>query len=129
MENQKTITIKDMDNKLHFRIRLFDAEKGLDFIDNYLAQSKEGKVSVKPYLNDLLPLASMLDTNGHQIVKEGLTLQDCYGFFQNPLSVIELGIEILKFQQVFMQNSEMFQPLTTMLSGMWNTRLSGLQTQ
>jgi hypothetical protein len=126
MESTKNIIIKDMDNKMHFRIRLFDCEKGLDFIDNLISRIKSDSVmSVKPYLDDLLPLAALLDNNGREVVAPSLTKEECYSIFQNPLSILELGMEIFKFQEVFLKNSEAFRGLEKTLGSIWNTKVSG----
>ena len=125
MESTKNIIIKDMDNKMHFRIRLFDCEKGLDFIDNLIGRVKSDSVmSIKPYLDDLLPLAALLDNNGREVVAPSLTKEECYTIFQNPLSILELGMEIFKFQEVFLKNSEAFRGLEKTLGSIWNTKVS-----
>lgn len=121
MEDVKDITINDMGNTLYFRIRLFDAEKGLDFIDKIAESIKDKKFSVKNYLNDLIPLASLLDVNGVTVVKASLTLKDCYGIIRNPLAIVELGTEIFKFQEVFMKDSVICQRLMQKVGNIWNT--------
>lgn len=129
MENIKDIVIDDLDNKIHFRIRLFDAEKGLDFVESVGKLAKDGNFSIKAVLDDLLPLVSLLDTNGDKIVRERLTRQDCYGIFQNPLSIIELGFEVFNFQMVFMKNSKIFRPFAGHLENMLNTGILGSETK
>lgn len=126
MESSKKIKIKDFDNEFNFRINLFTAEKGLDFIDSVVGRIK-GELSIKPYIDDLLPLADLLDGQGN-VVKSGLTRQDCLAMFQNPLSIIELSVEIFKFQEVFLKDSEIFQPLISTVKGIWNTKVSESQT-
>ena len=121
MEDVKDITINDMGNTLYFRIRLFDAEKGLDFIDKIAESIKDKKFSVKNYLNDLIPLASLLDVNGVTVVKASLTLKDCYGIIRNPLAIVELGTEIFKFQEVFMKDSVICRQLMQKVGNIWNT--------
>ena len=121
MEDVKDITINDMGNTLYFRIRLFDAEKGLDFIDKIADSIKDKQFSVKNYLNDLIPLASLLDVNGVTVVKASLTLKDCYGIIRNPLAIVELGTEIFKFQEVFMKDSVICQQLMQKVGNIWNT--------
>lgn len=121
MENIKNIVIEDFDNKINLRIRLFDAEKGLDFVESVSKLVKSGEFSIKALLDDLLPLASLLDTNGDRVVKEGLTRKDCYGIFQNPLSIVDLGLEVFNFQMVFIKNSKAFRPLIGPLENMLNT--------
>lgn len=125
MESIKNIIIKDMDNKMHFRIRLFDCEKGLDFIDNLIGRiNSDSVLSVKPYLDDLLPLAALLDNNGREVVSPSLTKEECYSIFQNPLSILELGMEIFKFQKVFLKSSEAFRELEKTLGSIWNIKVS-----
>lgn len=125
MESTKNIVIKDIDNKMHFRISLFDCEKGLDFVDNLLGRINADSLnSVKPFLDDLLPLAALLDNNGREVVTPSLSRQDCYSIFQNPLSILELGIEIFKFQEVFLKNSEAFRGLEKILGNIWNLKVS-----
>lgn len=125
MESTKNIVIKDMDNKMHFRIRLFDCEKGLDFVDSLVSRIKtDSLMSVKPFLDDLLPLASLMDGDGREVVTPSLTRSDCYSIFQNPLSILELGMEIFKFQEVFLKNSEAFRGLEKILENIWNTTTS-----
>ncbi len=118
----KDIVIDDMGNKHHFRIKLFDAEKGLDFVDLYLNTMKNiqgaSQVSIKPFLKDLIPLAALMDVNGSQVVNSQLDLPTCYSIFQNPLSILELGLEIMKFQEVFIKSSKAFQPLMNKLKAM-----------
>lgn len=129
MENStKTIVIKDMENTLHIRISLFDAEKGLDFIDNALGKIRgNSSISVKPFLDDLLPLAALLDSTGATVVHPSLNRQLCYTLFQNPLTILELGIEILKFQEVFLQSSAAFRELSGALRAIWSTKSSVLK--
>lgn len=127
MESTKKIKIQDLENTFYFQIQLFDAERGLDFLDNIAGRLKGG-LSIKPYIDDLLPLASMLDSNGEKIVQETVTRKDCYSIFQNPLSIINLCIEIFKFQEVFLKDSEIFLQLKNNLGSIWNTKISGSVT-
>lgn len=120
MEETKKVCIKDFGNSNYFLINLFNAEKGLDFIDNLKNNFKGGTINIKPLLDDLLPLASLMDANGEKIVKESVTRQDCYALFKNPLSILELGTDIFEFQMVFLENSEAFRPLASTLRGILN---------
>lgn len=129
MENFKKITIKDLGNEVNIRIKLFDAEKGLDFVDNLGAIVRSKEFSIKPFLDDLLPLASLLDTNGDKVVIESLTRKDCYGLFKNPLSILELGTQIFEFQTVFLKDSELFQPLAEQLQNILNIKNLGSETK
>lgn len=123
----KDIVIDDMGTQHHFRIKLFDAEAGLDFVETYLnaIKSFQGteKTSIKMFLKELLPLAAMLDVNGTTVVNPQLDLPTCYSIFQNPLSVLELGLEIMSFQEVFIKNSKVFRPLMDKLGNMSPTRI------
>lgn len=120
MEETKKVCIKDFESKNYFLINLFNAERGLDFIDNLKNNFKGGTINIKPLLDDLLPLASLMDANGEKIVKESVTRQDCYALFKNPLSILELGTDIFEFQMVFLENSEAFRPLASTLRGILN---------
>ena len=120
MESSKKIVIEDFENKVNLKIRLFDAEKGLDFVEKVAKLARNNEFSIKTLLDDLLPLVSLLDTNGDKIVKETLTRQDCYGLFQNPLSIIDLGMEVFEFQMVFIKNSKAFRPLAKHLENIFN---------
>lgn len=129
MGNSKRVEIKDIDNTLYFNIRLFGVEDGLDFLDKLASVIRNKDFSIKPFLSDLLPLASLLDARGDKVVKDGLTIEDCYSIFQNPLAVVELGTAILEHQKVFMENSKLFRPLMKTLDGIWNTENLGLETK
>ena len=120
MENSKKIVIEDFDNKVNLNIRLFDAEKGLDFVEKVAKLARNNEFSIKTLLDDLLPLVSLLDTQGDKVVKESLARQDCYGLFQNPLSIIDLGMEVFEFQMVFIKNSKAFRPLAKHLENIFN---------
>lgn len=128
MENTKKICINDMGNKLYFKLHLFDVERGLDLADKLAGNLIAKNIKIRELLGELLPLVDMLDAKGDKIVKEGLSVSDCNSIFQNPLAVIELGAEVLKFQQVFIQNSALFQPLMKTLGNIWNTKTSELAT-
>lgn len=128
MENTKKICINDMGNKLYFKLHLFDVERGLDLADKLAGNLIAKNIKIRELLGELLPLVDMLDAKGDKVVKEGLNVSDCNSIFQNPLAVIELGVEVLKFQQVFIQNSALFQPLMKTLGNIWNTKTSELAT-
>lgn len=128
MENTKKICINDMGNKLYFKLHLFDVERGLDLADKLAGNLIAKNIKIRELLGELLPLVDMLDAKGDKVVKEGLNVSDCNSIFQNPLAVIELGAEVLKFQQVFIQNSVLFQPLMKTLGNIWNTKTSELAT-
>lgn len=128
MENTKKICINDMGNKLYFKLHLFDVERGLDLADKLAGNLIAKNIKISELLGELLPLVDMLDAKGDKVVKEGLNVSDCNSIFQNPLAVIELGAEVLKFQQVFIQNSALFQPLMKTLGNIWNTKTSELAT-
>lgn len=129
MENTKKIEINDFDRKLYFKIRLFGVEEGLDYVDRLAGTIKEKSFSVKPHLRELLPLASAMDIRGDKVVKEEISLEDCYATFQNPLAVIELGMRILEFQSVFMESSELFRPYLKILQSFLNTQISASETK
>ena len=113
METIKKITIKDLDGqKLTFSVRLFDALDGIDFVDRYVSSKDK---SIKPFLTDLLPLATLLDASGQTAV-DTMSLEKVNTYFQNPLAVIELGLAILEHQKVFMKESEVFRPFLAILA-------------
>lgn len=125
MEKIKKVTVKDLDGqKLSFSIRLFGALDGLDFVDRYVTSKDK---SIKPFLADLLPLATLLDTTGMQPV-DTMSLEKVNTYFQNPLAVIELGLAILEHQKVFMKESEVFRPFLDILEKMSTFKNSGSQT-
>ena len=125
MENTKKIVIEDLDNKVNLEIRLFNAEKGLDFVENIVKRGKDERFSIKAMLDDLLPLVSLLDADGNKVVKEGLSRQDCYSLFQNPLSIIDLGMEVFEFQLVFLEKSKAFQPFAKQLRDTFSMKTLG----
>ena len=119
MENTKVIEIKDFDNTLKFKIRLFGALEGLDFMDTALGviSSKE-RLSIRPFLETLLKLATPLDLSGNTALLppgQVLTLSVADEMIQNPLSLMDLGFQILEFQKVFIKSSSQFQPLVRTL--------------
>lgn len=125
MENTKKIVLEDLDNKVNLEIRLFNAEKGLDFVENIVKRGKDERFSIKAMLDDLLPLVSLLDADGNKVVKEGLSRQDCYSLFQNPLSIIDLGMEVFEFQLVFLEKSKAFQPFAKQLRDTFSMKTLG----
>lgn len=123
LQESKNISLKDMDNTLKFRIKLFDALEGLDFMDKAIALIKsEEKLSIKPFLNDLLKLCVPLKADGTPLIDTAFNLEFAGSIIRNPMTIIELGIEILKFQQVFLQGSETSQVLTDKVKSLFNTR-------
>ena len=112
MEKVKKVTINDIDGKkLKFAVKLFGVDEGLDFIDKWV--SSENK-SIKPYLAELLPLATLLDANGAESV-DTMSLDKAKIYFENPFAVLELGLAILEHQKVFMNESEVFRPFLALL--------------
>lgn len=98
--------IKDLEGVKHFSIRLFEVMEGLDFIDRFVGSKDR---SIKNYLSDLLPLATLLDANGQETV-DVMSLEKAKTYFQNPLAVIELAMAVFEHQKVFMKESKVFQP-------------------
>lgn len=124
MEKIKKVAVNDLDGKkLSFSVRLFDVEKGLDFIDRYVASKDK---SIKPFLADLLPLATMLDANGVNEVDQ-MSLDKAKVYFENPFAVLELGLLILEHQKVFMKESEVFRPFLEVLEKVSLFQTSGSQ--
>ncbi|MDR0571929.1 MAG: hypothetical protein LBG48_03720 [Rickettsiales bacterium] len=106
MEKTKKIEIQDLERKLYFEIRLFKAMEGLDFMDKFAGLFKNDKITIKPYLADLLPLATQIDESGTKI--QNLNIDIACILFENPIAIAELGLKILEFQEVFLQNSVTF---------------------
>lgn len=104
MQKVIKVQIKDFENTVHFQIRLFDVMEGLDFIDRHMVTKDR---SIKAFLKDLLPLATLLNTQGTEPVAV-MSVETVSSYFQNPLAVLELGIKILEHQMVFMKESEIF---------------------
>lgn len=124
MEIQKTkiVSVVDFTGEKFFKIRLFNVLEGLDFADKIagsVADFMNNKnFSVKAYLADLIPLALPMDVNGKEIVwneRTPFTLKDAAGMFENPVALLDLVAQILEFQQVFFQKSELFQTFKEIL--------------
>lgn len=127
MESEKVIEINDCDNILKFKIRLFGALEGLDFMDTALGviSSKE-KLSIRPFLETLLKLATPLDMSGKMpLLQQGqnFSLSVADGIFQNPLSLLNLGLQILEFQKVFIKSSPQFHHLIKTLERKLNIKI------
>ena len=112
MEKLKKVVINDFDGiKHHFQIKLFGVDEGLDFIDRYVTSNNK---SIKPYLAELLPLATKMDESETNPV-DVMSLDKVKVYFQNPFAVLELGLAILEHQKVFMKESEVFRPFLALL--------------
>lgn len=127
MENTRVIEIKDFDNTLKFKIRLFGALEGLDFMDTALGliNSKE-RLTIRPFLETLLKLATPLDLSGNMaLLPPGkvLTLSAADEMFQNPISLLTLGFQILDFQKVFLESSPQFRPLIRTLEEKFHIKI------
>lgn len=110
MEKEKIVEIQDLDNKLKFKIKLFSPLQGIRFFDTFIA-SMDGKFSIEPLLKDLLPLATQLTADGKEFMP--LDINSADKLFQNPLAIMDLGIEIFNFQSVFMESSPRFRPFAS----------------
>lgn len=119
MEKTKIIKIKDLENEFVFQIRLFQSEEGFGFVDKAI-RSKDG-FQISQYVDDLLPLVSMMDSEGKNVVKNGLTKKDCFAMFQNPLTIFDLAMDVMEFQMVFLKDSKLFQHITPTLQSLWTT--------
>ncbi len=109
MENTKIVEIKDMGEIKKFRIRLFNAMEGLDFIDKFMSTFKgDASISLKPFLKDLLPLAYLLSEDKEAMA---LSYDTATVTFKSPLAILDLAKEILEFQMVFTKDSAIFQML------------------
>lgn len=118
IEKIKKVEIKDCGEVKHFAIRLFDPLAGLDFIDRVigLMAGDKSKISVRPLLGDLLPLATLVGADGTTKIAD-MSLDKANTYFQNPLAVLELGMKIFEHQMVFMNESEIFRPFAETLRG------------
>lgn len=124
MQKTNIITIKDLDKELKFKITLFGALEGLDFFDkatNILAN--KNSLSIKPFLNDLLPLAFLMDEKGINEIQK-MDLKSIGVLVENPLTILELAIEIFKFQEVFTKGSSLFRPLIEIVKQLYSTLIS-----
>lgn len=131
MERKKIVKIKDLGGDRYFEIYLFNALDGLDFFDKAvgLVRSTE-KLSIKPFLGDLLKLAAPMDALGKETIqKKGeMNVAQAASMLESPVALLELGFEILKFQQVFIEGSEVFPELKKALNGLFNIQTSESQT-
>ena len=127
---EKIIKITDLGNTLYFKIRLFNAMEGLDFMDNVLSARTKGFMSIKPVLNELLKLCIPMDAEtGTKPVMNNFALPEANVMFQNPLAIIELGLEIFQFQEVFTKDSVIFQNFYNTAKNLFNTKASESQTE
>lgn len=115
MEKEKIVEIQDLDNKIKFKIKLFSPLKGIKFFDTFIATIGD-KFSIEPLLKDLLPLATQLTEDGRPV--NTLSIETADVLFQNPLAILDLGIEIFNFQQVFFESSPRFRPFASKLQNM-----------
>lgn len=120
MQKVIKVQIKDLENTVHFQIRLFEVMEGIDFLDRHMAAKER---SVKAFLKDILPLATLLDAQGDNPVTS-MTLENVGSYFQNPLSVMELGIKILEHQMVFMKESETFREYAAAVAKLLHLQIS-----
>lgn len=137
--DSKTIKVEIMDGgkKKKFVVHLFNALDGLEFIDTLIAtvgdvmalrNGVSKKVSIRPLLKDLLPLATYM-SDDWQTPLGTLSEETINTYFENPLAVIELGKKILDHQMVFMKESETFQGLTDAFKNSFNMPISDSVTQ
>ena len=123
MEKIKTVEIQDLEKKLKFRIRLFKAGDGLDFMDKLAALFRNNSTfSLKFYIRDLLPLATMIVEGQDEGIQ--MTLEKAETMIESPLAIIDLAREILAFQMVFTKNSATFQVLPNSLQNVFQLKTS-----
>lgn len=118
------VTIKDGGNDKKFRVRLFGALEGMEFLDRFLASDKP---SIKKIAGDLLPLATLVGADGNAVDTMSTEKVDTY--FQNPLAVLELAYKVFQHQMVFMNESETFRKFAPMVENMLNMPISDSVTQ
>lgn len=129
MEKEKIVEITDFGNKNVFKIHLFGIQEGIAFIDKAGSAlfKKDLNEPVSYFLSSLLPLASLMSLDGKTVITEKMSVNACEDIFQNPLSVIELGKEILEFQKVFFQDSKIFHDLAKQANLGFLTQILGSQ--
>lgn len=121
----KHVKIKDGGNVKEFTIRLFGALEGIDFLDEFLgdmAQFVKGgagtkSISIKRVMGRLLPLASILGGDGKPL--DTLSIEKIDNYFENPLAAVELAMDILEHQMVFMNESEQFRQYLNVAKAMF----------
>lgn len=131
----KHVKIKDGGNVKEFTIRLFGVLEGLEFIDKFLgdiAQFVKGGantqgISIRKIMGDLLPLATLVGPDGQPI--DTMSLDKLENYFENPLSAIELSMDILEHQMVFMNESEQFRKYLKDAQSLFNIQTSDSATQ
>lgn len=117
MQKTKIVKIQDLEKTKYFKIRAMGVLEGLDLIDKIAGAAQDvmqgRKVSIKDFLPDLIPLAVPMDDEGKKVVWDGAyTLNDAVSSFENPISLLQLGAEVLEFQQGFLEGFEIYQTLT-----------------
>ena len=131
------VEITDGGKKKKFVVHLFSAMDGLSFIDTLIAtvgdvmalrNGNGKKISIKPLLKDLLPLATYMSDDWQTPIAT-LSEDTINNYFENPLAVLELGKKILDHQMVFMSESETFQRLMDGLKSSFNIQTSDSTTQ
>lgn len=131
----KHVKIKDGGNVKEFTVRLFGVLEGLEFIDKFLGDiarflkgGTDGQtISIRKVMQDLLPLATYVGPDGKPIDTMSLEKLDTY--FQNPLAAIELSMDILEHQLVFMNESEQFRQYLSTVQHLFNIPTSDSATQ
>ena len=125
-QDTKIITIKDFDNEITFKIKLFGAIEGVYFLSNNVNAFFTNKLTLIDLLGDLLKLACPIETNTKQslIGNNLFDLQQAGAILKNPLSIIDLGIQILEFQKVFMNGLDKYQAYFGKVKEMLNIKTS-----
>lgn len=131
----KHVKIKDGGNVKEFTIRLFGVLEGLEFIDKFVADiaqfikggASAQSISIRKMMRDLLPLATYIGGDGKPVDTMSYDKLDTY--FENPLSAIELAMDILEHQMVFMNESEQFQQYLKPVLSLFHTPSSDSATQ
>lgn len=122
---EKIVKVKDLENTLYFKIKLFGALEGIEFMDKTIQIiNSKNSLSIKPFLDDLFKLCIPLDAMGIKPISSSFSLSEAGAMFQNPLSIFELGFEVLKLQEVFLKDSETFRPLIKKVESLFNTKLT-----
>lgn len=133
MKKTNIVKIKDLSGDKFFMVRAMNVLEGIELMDKIAGSVQDwssGKhISIKDYLNDLIPLAMPMDANGVKVVWDGkFTLNDACGMFENPVALMELAKEVLTIQQGFFEQYPLFQQLMNQAKGLFNTQSSELTT-
>jgi hypothetical protein len=137
IEKTKKLIMKDAEGKprAYVTIRAFGALEGVNFIEAVLSKAyvsesyKDGDRTItrkqffaKPVLEALLPFATVTDATGATLA--ALSLENIDDYFESPLEVAEVAMEVASFNLGFMKSSGKFQGLIQPLESLLTSALS-----